>query len=74
MLAYFNENKPLFYASCNNFPTSPVLCVAQTSSEDSNRNGRANTNYPVIDTYTEGSIIEVKIVVSTSHVVSYSLL
>jgi len=47
----------------------PCICI-QTSSEDSNRYGRANTNYPVIDTYTEGSILEVKIVVSTSHMVS----
>ena len=56
------------------FPTraqSPFNLV-QTSSEGSNRYGRANTNYPVLETYTEGSILEVKIVVSTTHMVSYS--
>ena len=44
--------------------------IVQTSSEGSNRYGRANTNYPVLETYTEGSILEVKIVVSTTHMVS----
>lgn len=42
----------------------------QTDGEGSNRYGRANTNYPVLETYSEGSILEVKIVVSTTHMVS----
>lgn len=41
----------------------------QTDGEDSNRYGRANTNFPVLETYAEGSILEVKIVVSATHMV-----
>lgn len=44
--------------------------IVQTSGEGSNRYGRANTNYPVLETYTEGSILEVKVVASTTHMVS----
>ncbi|CAM9449279.1 unnamed protein product, partial [Ascophyllum nodosum] len=39
----------------------------QTAAEGSNRYGNANSMYPVLETYTEGSVLEVKVVVSTTH-------
>ncbi|CAM9261565.1 unnamed protein product [Ectocarpus sp. 8 AP-2014] len=39
----------------------------QTAAEDSNIYGLENSNYPVLETYAEGAILEVKIVVSTYH-------
>ncbi|CAN0393687.1 unnamed protein product, partial [Ascophyllum nodosum] len=39
----------------------------QTAAEGSNRYGNANSKYPVLETFTEGSVLEVKIVVSTTH-------
>ncbi|CAN0403918.1 unnamed protein product [Ascophyllum nodosum] len=39
----------------------------QTAAEGSNRYANANSMYPVLETYTEGSVLEVKVVVSTTH-------
>lgn len=39
----------------------------QTAPEDSNKYGLSNNNYPVIDAYTSGATIEMKIIVSTWH-------
>ncbi|CAM9493185.1 unnamed protein product [Ectocarpus fasciculatus] len=39
----------------------------QTAAEGSNKYGLENSNYPVLETYAEGGILEVKIVVSTYH-------
>ncbi|CBN75518.1 EsV-1-166 [Ectocarpus siliculosus] len=39
----------------------------QTAAEGSNRYGQENSNYPVLETYAEGGILEVKIVVATYH-------
>ncbi|CAM9767269.1 unnamed protein product, partial [Ectocarpus sp. 8 AP-2014] len=39
----------------------------QTAAEGSNKYGQENSNYPVLETYAEGGILEVKIVVSTYH-------
>ncbi|CAN0384662.1 unnamed protein product, partial [Ectocarpus fasciculatus] len=39
----------------------------QTAAENSNKYGQENSNYPVLETYAEGGILEVKIVVSTYH-------
>ncbi|CAN0301307.1 unnamed protein product, partial [Ectocarpus sp. 12 AP-2014] len=39
----------------------------QTAAEDSNKYGQENSNYPVLETYTEGGILEFKMVVSTYH-------
>ena len=57
-------------------PQAPRLPLAytfnvQTAAEDSNRYGNANSMYPVLETYTEGSVLEVKVVVSTTHHVSH---
>ena len=48
-----------------------VWCVHQTAAEGSNLYGQENVNYPVLETYEEGSVMEVKVVVSTNHWVSY---
>lgn len=42
----------------------------QTAAEGSNLYGMENSHYPVLETYAEGGILEVKIVVSTYHWVS----
>ncbi|CBN77502.1 EsV-1-166 [Ectocarpus siliculosus] len=39
----------------------------QTAAEDSNKYGLENSNYPVLETYAEGGILEFKMVVSTYH-------
>eukprot|EP00752_Nemacystus_decipiens_P007761 g6935.t1 len=39
----------------------------QTAAEGSNLYGLENSNYPVLETYAEGGILEVRIVVSTYH-------
>ncbi|CBJ30292.1 EsV-1-166 [Ectocarpus siliculosus] len=39
----------------------------ETAAEGSNRYGQENSNYPVLETYAEGGILEVKIVVATYH-------
>ena len=57
-------------------PQAPRLPLAytfnvQTAAEGSNRYGNANSMYPVLETYTEGSVLEVKVVVSTTHHVSH---
>ncbi|CAB1104009.1 unnamed protein product [Ectocarpus sp. CCAP 1310/34] len=39
----------------------------QTAAEGDNKYGRENYNYPVLGTYAEGGVLEVKIVVSTYH-------
>ena len=43
------------------------LSLPQTAAEGSNLYGLENSNYPVLETYAEGGILEVKIVVSTYH-------
>ena len=50
----------------------PSACIlptfyVQTAAEGSNRYGNANSKYPVLETFMEGSVLEVKIVVSTTH-------
>lgn len=42
----------------------------QTSAEGTNVFGQENSVYPVLETYQEGSVIEMKVVVSTYHWVS----
>lgn len=49
-------------------------CVHQTAVEGSNLFGQGNTNYPILETYAEGSVMEVKVVVSTYHWVSFKAL
>ena len=44
--------------------------VLQTAAEGTNTFGRENSSYPVLGTYEEGAIIEMKVVVSTFHWVS----
>eukprot|EP00904_Undaria_pinnatifida_P011979 jgi/Undpi1/7911/HiC_scaffold_24.g10383.m1 len=39
----------------------------QTAQEGSNLFGQENANYPILETYAEGSVMEVKVVVSTYH-------
>ncbi|CAM9543829.1 unnamed protein product [Ectocarpus sp. 8 AP-2014] len=39
----------------------------QTAAEGDNKYGRENYNYPVLGTYAEGGVLEVKILVSTYH-------
>eukprot|EP00904_Undaria_pinnatifida_P011980 jgi/Undpi1/7912/HiC_scaffold_24.g10384.m1 len=39
----------------------------QTAQEGSNLFGQNNANYPILETYAEGSVMEVKVVVSTYH-------
>ncbi|CAM9196488.1 unnamed protein product [Ectocarpus fasciculatus] len=39
----------------------------QTAAEGDNKYGRENYNYPILGTYAEGGILEVKMVVSTYH-------
>ncbi|CAN0461279.1 unnamed protein product, partial [Laminaria digitata] len=41
--------------------------VDQTAAEGTNTFGRENSIYPVLDTYEEGAIIEMKVVISTFH-------
>lgn len=48
-----------------------VFCL-QTAAEGSNLYGMDNSNYPVLETYDEGGVFEVKIVLSTWHWVSDS--
>ena len=45
-------------------------CSNQTAQEGSNLFGQDNMNYPILETYAEGSVMEVKVVVSTYHWVS----
>lgn len=54
--------------------THPVLILPspQTAAEGDNRYGQKNSVYPVLETYDEGSILEVKIVASTWHFVSFN--
>ena len=44
----------------------------QTAQEGSNLFGQDNVNYPILETYAEGAVIEVKVVVSTYHWVSFA--
>ncbi|CAN0419755.1 unnamed protein product, partial [Scytosiphon promiscuus] len=44
-----------------------ICCANQTAQEGSNLFGQANANYPILETYAEGSVMEVKVVVSTYH-------
>ena len=44
----------------------------QTAQEGSNLFGQENANYPILETYAEGSVMEVKVVVSTYHWVSWA--
>lgn len=44
--------------------------VEQTVAEGTNKYGKANSNYPVLETFEEGSVIETKVVMSTWHYVS----
>ena len=46
------------------FVFAPFL---QTAAEGSNLYGRENIHYPVMETYAEGGILEVKVVASTYH-------
>lgn len=66
------------YASSADFdidsPGPPVAAASsgaapgiQTKAEGSNVFGRENSIYPVLQTYEEGSIIELKVAVSTYH-------
>lgn len=48
----------------------PFCDIEQTAAEGSNLYGRKNIEYPVLETYEEGSVIEMKIVFSTYHNVS----
>lgn len=48
------------------------VLVYQTAEEGSNLFGQDNSNYPILETYAEGSVMEVKVVVSTNHWVSLS--
>lgn len=51
-------------------PFRSVRCCFQTKSEGSNLFGKENSLYPVLQTYEEGGIMEVKVVFSTYHWVS----
>lgn len=42
----------------------------QTAAEGTNTFGRESSIYPVLDTYEEGAVIEMKVVISTFHWVS----
>lgn len=44
----------------------------QTAAEGTNTYGRANSVYPVLSTYEEGGVIEMKMIISTYHWVSGS--
>lgn len=44
--------------------------MEQTVAEGTNKYGKANSNYPVLETFEEGSVIETKVVMSTWHYVS----
>lgn len=44
----------------------------QTKSEGSNMYGKGNNNYSVLETYFEGSVMEMKVVMSTYHWVRFS--
>ena len=59
-----NAHLPLCM-SCSNSAVSH-----QTAQEGSNLFGQNNANYPILETYAEGSVMEVKVVVSTYHWVS----
>lgn len=48
----------------------PWFLLFQTAAEGSNKYGKENSNYPVLDMYAEGAVIEMKVVVSTYHWVS----
>lgn len=51
-------------------PTHPPILLVlsfQTAAEGDNKYGRENYNYPILGTYAEGGILEVKMVVSTYH-------
>ena len=53
----------------------PISVVShQTAQEGSNLFGQDNAHYPVLETYAEGSVMEVKVVVSTYHWVSWAVL
>ena len=66
-----------FWSSTANVQTPKLFaCLlltsnTQTAAEGSNRYGNANSMYPVLETYTEGSVLEVRVVVSTTHHVSH---
>ena len=64
-----NEQSPSLSTIC------PCFCCAnQTAQEGSNLFGQDNVNYPILKTYAEGSVMEVKVVVSTYHWVSCAAL
>lgn len=44
-----------------------VDIVVQTKDEGSNLYGQENTKYPVLQTYEEGGVMEIKVVFSTYH-------
>ena len=50
-----------------------MCSVYKTAEEGSNLFGQDNSNYPILETYAEGSVMEVKVVVSTNHWVSLAL-
>lgn len=73
---YFVSRKTLFWSSCLNLTLrrpSRCLCVIyfgihyQTKSEGSNLYGKENSGYPILQTYEEGGVMEVKVVFSTYH-------
>lgn len=66
-----NPNASTTY--CTPTPSIVLTLFLQTAAETSNKYGRENSHYPVMETYAEGGILEVKVVVSTYHWVRWVL-